>query len=347
MISNINSAYERHDAGGVPTTLTEVPLAASSLYPTTYNWGAHGEPQPGFCSGCLDKGASSGHGKGLGGGSIINLMIFVRGNEGDYNKWEEMGNPGWGYRDVLPYFCKLEDASNVAWNDSQYRGTGGPLSVSSVSYRTKLTDVYIEAAQQAGYPYVDYNGKQQIGISHMQATLRNGMRSNAENSYLRPSRQRQNLKIRIGAYVTKILIKPDTKEAYGVEYKKNGIPVIKPLPVGETMYDHVGFAGAMFLLNEHIGCENLAFDSDEYWECAIRSMPSSTWHQQCACKMGPETDKEAVVDPRLRVHGIKNLRVVDVSIFPTTVAAHTVGPAYMVGEKAADIIKEDWNAASN
>ncbi|CAH1986633.1 unnamed protein product [Acanthoscelides obtectus] len=66
--------------------------------------------------------------------------------------------------------------------------------------KTKLTDVYIEA-QQAGYPYVDYNGKQQIGISHMQATLRNGMRPNAENSYLRPIRQRKNLKIRTGAYI--------------------------------------------------------------------------------------------------------------------------------------------------
>ncbi|CAH1986632.1 unnamed protein product [Acanthoscelides obtectus] len=76
-------------------------------------------------------------------------------------------------------------------------------------------------------------------------------------------------------------------------------------------------------------------------------MPSSVWYQQSACKMGPETDKEAVVDPRLRVHGIKNLRVVDVSIFPTTVAAHTVGPPDMEGEKTADIVKEDWNVISN
>ncbi|CAH1986642.1 unnamed protein product [Acanthoscelides obtectus] len=538
------------EAGGDPTGLAEVPLVVATLYPTTYNWGTHAEPQPGFCSGCLDKGARYGHGKGLGGGSIINFMIFVRGNEGDYNKWEEMGNPGWGYRDLLPYFRKLEDASNVTLKDSEYRGRGGPLGVSDVPFRTKLTDVYINAAQQAGFSYVDYNGKQQIGVSHMQTTLRNGMRSNAENSYLRPIRQRTNLKIRTGAYVTKILIRPDTKEAYGVEYKKSGkmytvvakkevilsagglnspkilmlsgvgpkshleeigIPVIEPLPVGEIMYDHVVFPGAAFLINEHIGleylqyiqdpktywdflvhhkgpitsnvvesvayfntnltgiettrpdiellflpsslavdfgiffkqllnigdqafethfkplfgkpaftslilllhpiskgyiklnssnpfeeakytlnyftdpdnldikriilairvmqkiasqpalqefgakiaeipflgCENTAFDSDEYWECAIRSIPSSMWHQQSACKMGPETDKEAVVDSRLRVHGIKNLRVVDTSIFPTTVAAHTVGPAYMVGEKAADIIKGYWKTPSN
>nr|CAH7718555.1 unnamed protein product [Callosobruchus chinensis] len=273
-------------------------------------------------------------------------MACTRGNKMDYDNWAAMGNPGWSYKDLLPYFLKMEDA-NVAVNDSEYRAKGGPLAVSDVRFKTELGNAFVAAAQQAGFPYVDYNGKQQMGVSYMQGTLRNGLRSDAENSYLRPVRHRKNLKIRTEAHVTKILIRPGSKEAYGVEYRKNGIPVIKNLPVGTIMYDHVTFLGAAFLINEPVGCDIFAFDSDEYWECAIRAIPGSLFHQQSTCRMGPTTSKDAVVDARLRVHGMRNLRVADISIFPTPVSGHTVCPAYAIGEKTADMIKEDWTPASN
>lgn len=93
-----------------------------------------------------------------------------------------------------------------------------------------------------------------------------------------------------------------------------------------------------------IGCENFEFDSDPYWECALRSMTSTLHHQISTCKMGPPDDAEAVVDHRLRVYGIKNLRVVDTSVIPVTLSAHTSAPGMMIGEKAADIIKEDWDS---
>lgn len=90
-------------------------------------------------------------------------------------------------------------------------------------------------------------------------------------------------------------------------------------------------------------CRGLTYDSDEYWECALRTLTITLHHQIATCRMGPATDPLAVVDPELRVHGINNLRVVDSSIIPRTVAVHTHAPAVMIGEKAADMIKKTWS----
>lgn len=90
------------------------------------------------------------------------------------------------------------------------------------------------------------------------------------------------------------------------------------------------------------GCEQYEFASDEYWECAIRHIATTLHHQVGTCKMGPKKDPMAVVDNRCRVHGIKNLRVVDTSVIPFALTAHTNAPAYMVGEKIAHEIKRRW-----
>lgn len=93
-------------------------------------------------------------------------------------------------------------------------------------------------------------------------------------------------------------------------------------------------------------CDDLEFRSDEYWECQLRHLASSLYHPVGTCKMGPESDSEAVVDNRLRVHGIKNLRVADASIMPVITRGNTNAPAIMIGEKASDLIKEDWSKTS-
>lgn len=89
-------------------------------------------------------------------------------------------------------------------------------------------------------------------------------------------------------------------------------------------------------------CQGLQFDSDEYWECAVRTLTATLHHQIATCRMGPVGDPRAVVDPELRVHGVQRLRVVDSSIIPRTISAHTNAPAIMIGEKAADLIKITW-----
>jgi len=90
------------------------------------------------------------------------------------------------------------------------------------------------------------------------------------------------------------------------------------------------------------GCEKIKFDSDDYWKCAVRHLTFTIYHLSGTCKMGPIGDSTAVVDPRLRVHGIRGLRVIDASIMPEVVSAHTNAAVIMIGEKGADLIKEDW-----
>lgn len=100
--------------------------------------------------------------------------------------------------------------------------------------------------------------------------------------------------------------------------------------------------GAKLHTKKFPNCNQHEFGSDEYWECAVRTVTATLHHQITTCKMGPASDPEAVVDPELRVHGINKLRVVDSSIIPRTIVAHTNAPAIMIGEKAADLIKTEW-----
>ncbi|XP_072375644.1 glucose dehydrogenase [FAD, quinone]-like, partial [Diabrotica undecimpunctata] len=102
--------------------------------------------------------------------------------------------------------------------------------------------------------------------------------------------------------------------------------------------------GATIVRTPLPGCEHLVFDSDEYWECGLRSLTSSVWHQVSTCKMGPKADPEAVVNNKGEVYGVENLRVADTSIIPFPLSAHTTGPSYMIGERISDFIKDKWEA---
>lgn len=115
-------------------------------------------------SGCIDNRLQWPHGKTLGGGTNINYMIWVRGNQHDFDRWEAMGNPGWSYEDILPYYLKLED-DQIKLGDKNYHSKKGPVSVTDIPYRTKIVDAYVKGAEQDNFTYVDYNGKQQMGVS--------------------------------------------------------------------------------------------------------------------------------------------------------------------------------------
>lgn len=157
-------------------------------------------------------------GKMLGGGSSLNGMMFVRGNRWDYDHWESLGNEGWGYEGVLPYFKRLENNERGA---DEYRGTGGPLSVSEVRVPHVLTDAFISGMQELGVPRnKDLNGKSQSGVDYCQATQRRGFRHSTSKAYLSPVRGRENLRIEIGAEVSKVLF--ENSVANGVEYHQRG-----------------------------------------------------------------------------------------------------------------------------
>lgn len=416
-----------------------------------------------------------------------------------------------------------------------------------------MIKAFLEAGKILGHPTIDYNSPHELGFGYVQATTTNGHRCSAAKAFLHKHKKRRNLHILPESKVTKVLIDQQTNTAYGVDYFRNklkhtvrarrevilsagpiasphllmlsgigpkdnlrsvGIPVLKDLPVGQTLYDHICFPGLIFELNttgvsfneakilnirdavawlrngdsdlsspgavEGIGyiktplsddpepvpdielisiggsitadggpggskaarrgmrirddvfnaafgelerfnkdtwsafpmllhpksvgrielkdsnpfshplmygnylthpkdvatfiasfrhiqalvatppfqrfgaklhkadypfCRGMIFDSDEYWECALRTLTATLHHQIATCRMGPQSDPRAVVDPELRVHGVYRLRVVDSSVLPRTVSAHTHAPAMMVGEKAADMIKWTWSSS--
>ncbi|KAJ8937525.1 hypothetical protein NQ314_011804 [Rhamnusium bicolor] len=463
-----------------------------------------------MCLGLEEKKMPCPRGKALGGSSVLNLMMYVRGNKWDYDQWEEEGNP----------------VSNI---DYRYHGKNGYLGIEN-SYRSLLTETFLDGAEEIGLPEIDYNAPtKSFGVSPLQATLWNGRRNSVARAFLHPIIHRNNLDIVIGAFVTKILINEETKEAYGVQYEKNnqsainspqllilsgigpkdhlnelGIKCIKDLPVGKNLQDHLTFYGVVYIIkfdydqtyfrlatsvsdyvhfgegplttvggvegvgfiktsesttevdqpdielmfirssiaadlgnwgksafkltdevydsffkplqakyhwsicpillhpktrgylklqskdpydqpliylkyladpeNKDVktmiagirfiqklanttafrkmgarlhdlsvhGCEEMVFDSDEYWECALRTMALTLYHLLGTAKMGPRGDPTAVVNNHLQVYGIHSLRVCDCSVIPNQISGHTNAIAIAIGEKCADYIKEYW-----
>ena len=179
------------------------------------NWCYEGQAEP-YCRGqryLLPRG------KVLGGSSSINGMVYVRGQAEDFDHWAQLGNRGWSFDDVLPYFIKSEDNTRGA---NHLRGVGGLLAVSDISETSELCDRLIDAGAELGLERNDdINGEVQEGIGYHQATIRNGRRCSTAAAFLKPARNRQNLKIETGAHVKRIIFRG--KKAIGVEYEKNGV----------------------------------------------------------------------------------------------------------------------------
>lgn len=185
-----------------------------NLMDDKYNWYYHTEPQK-FMD---NRRLYWPRGKVWGGGSALNAMVYIRGHAYDYDRWHEEGAVGWRYQDVLPYFRKAESREKGA---DDYRGGRGPLNVHTGDEPNPLFDAFIEAGQQAGYPFTkDMNGYQQEGVGLMDMTIKQGKRWSAAQAYLRPVLDRSNLTTETGAMTHRILF--DGDKAVGVEYVQDG-----------------------------------------------------------------------------------------------------------------------------
>ena len=531
------------EAGDKENYVMDIPLIANLMPLTDANW-RYKTVANGKCCLSMQNGQCAFHrGKVMGGSSTINFMASTRGNRRDYDRWEEMGNPGWGYKGVLPYFLKSENMTIPELADNtKYHSTSGELSISYAPYRTPLADASVQAGTELGYSVIDYNGETQTGFSYIQSTTKNGTRMSSSRAFLHSIRNRKNLHVIKRSLVTKLLIHPDTKITYGVQFVRNNkkyevrarkevilstgavnspqllmlsgigpsehlkdlnIPLIQDLKVGYNLMEHPGMATVTFIVNQSVtfiskellsnipavseymsyhqgpfsvpgggealafidtrdpynrdgdpnielffisagmssdstyykllgftdafyntvykpiegfhiwtpvtvvlqpksrgrimlnstnphdkpliyhdffenpedletqllaikealkvcktqalqkfgcrlhdipipACKDLEFSSDDYWRCAAKQTSVGLWHLSGTCKMGPNSDPNAVVDSRLKVYGVKGLRMIDASIMPMIPAAHTNVPCMMIGEKGADLVKEDW-----
>ncbi|XP_055845318.1 glucose dehydrogenase [FAD, quinone] [Episyrphus balteatus] len=531
------------EAGPDENEISDVPSLAAYLQLSRLDWQYKTEPSNKACLGMVNNRCNWPRGKVLGGSSVLNYMLYVRGNRNDYDHWESLGNPGWGYDNVLHYFKKSEDNRNPYLANNPYHGKGGLLTVQESPWHSPLVAAFVEAGNEIGYENRDINGEKQTGFMIAQGTIRRGSRCSTAKAFLRPVRLRKNLHVSLNSQVNKIHIDPETMRASTVEFTKNGriyrirarkdiilsagainspqilmlsglgpkehledigIPVLKDLPVGDNLQDHVGMGGMSFLVDKPVAiiqdrfnptsitlqyvlrergpmttlggveglafvhtiysnrsidwpdiqfhmapasvnsdngarvrkvlglkdslydevydpiankdtwtimplllrprsrgwvrlrssnpdhyplinanyfddqfdvktlvegakiairvseakvfkqfgsrlhqiplpnCKHLRFLSDEYLECHIRTISMTIYHPCGTAKMGPAWDQEAVVDPRLRVYGVRGLRVIDASIMPTISSGNTNAPVIMIAEKGADLIKEDW-----
>jgi choline dehydrogenase-like flavoprotein len=178
-------------------------------------WEYETVPQPGLNG---RKGYQP-RGKVLGGSSSTNGMIYIRGHRADYDNWAALGNPGWSYDDVLPYFKRAEhnERGSDAWH-----GAGGPLNVKDPTSPHRFSSLFVQAAEQAGYAInPDFNGSSQEGVGLYQVTQKNGERCSAADAYLTPHLSRPNLQVFTGAHTTRILL--EKKRAVGVEFVQDGL----------------------------------------------------------------------------------------------------------------------------
>jgi choline dehydrogenase len=201
------------EAGG-PDSRREIhiPVAFSKLFQTACDWTYFTEPEPQL----ENRKLYWPRGKVLGGSSSINAMIYIRGNSQDYDHWRELGNPGWSYADVLPYFKKSE---NQERGPSEYHGTGGPLNVSDLCCMNPLSQAFLEAAEESGFSRnPDFNAASQEGFGFYQVTQKEGRRHSAAVAFLRPAMTRPNLTVKTKVHASGILF--EKNRAIGVSFQR-------------------------------------------------------------------------------------------------------------------------------
>ncbi|GAB6027527.1 hypothetical protein CHUAL_001775 [Chamberlinius hualienensis] len=209
------------EAGEYPPPESEIP--AETLWGSKYDWQFKVTPQLNACLTLPNNQCIYNRGKALGGSSTINAMIYIRGNRKDYDNWASMGNTGWSWKDVLPYFKKAE-GNTIKWieNDTYYHSSKGPLTVSVPPFpQTESSKLFLKSSEAQGYKIIDVNGKSQVGFMPFAFTMREGARCSTFIAYLQPAQDRKHLKILTQAQVIKIIL-DDNKRAVGVTFLRNG-----------------------------------------------------------------------------------------------------------------------------
>ncbi|MGJ4943231.1 GMC family oxidoreductase [Bradyrhizobium sp. HKCCYLS1011] len=186
-----------------------------TFYMKSINWGYQQEPGP-YTGG---RSIYAPRGKTLGGSSSINGHIYNRGQRQDFDTWAQMGNRGWSYADILPYFKRME--KRIGLGDEAYRGRDGSLTVTTMEWKDTLCEAFMDGAISLGIPRnPDYNGAIQEGVSYVQRTIQNGRRVSSATAFLRPASRRPNVEIRTNAHATGVIL--DGKRAVGVRYSRGG-----------------------------------------------------------------------------------------------------------------------------
>ena len=322
------------EAGGPDRNpLIHIPVGFTKLTSKGVNWGFSTVPQ----SQLNDREMWYPQGRTLGGSTSINAMIYIRGNRSDYDGWEALGNPGWGYDGVLPYFRRSENNTRL---NNEFHGVGGDLNVTQQVQHNPLTRAFVRAWQELGVDFnADVNGAKQDGVTFYDVTQRNARRESAATAFLRPAMKRPNLAVITKARATKVLF--EGKKAIGVEYRHGGqthaaradgevvlsggavnsprllllsgvgpaehlrgvgVDVVHDLPgVGQNFQDHMD-------VNMIAETMPVSYNEEDRWDRAIRHM-----FQYLLYKTGPMTiciaeagafirSSDAVESPDIQVH---------------------------------------------
>src|SRR5262245_40296186 len=219
VLANRLTACGRHrvlflEAGGHERNIwIHIPLGYGKLFTNPkVNWLYTSEPEAEL----NNRRIIQPRGKVLGGSSSINGLLYIRGQSANFDHWRQLGNSGWSFDDVLPYFRCAEDQAR---GEDMLHGVGGPRPVSDVCEPNPLCEAFIAAAEQAGFPRNDdFNGPTQEGAGYFQLTARRGRRWSTAVGYLRPARRRPNLAIASNALASRILF--SGRRAIGVEYRQ-------------------------------------------------------------------------------------------------------------------------------
>ncbi|XP_057669072.1 glucose dehydrogenase [FAD, quinone]-like [Diorhabda carinulata] len=526
------------EAGGYPSATSDIPALLFTLQGTDEDWQYKTEPSETSCFGFKNEQCRWPRGKALGGSSVLNVMLYIKGNKRDYDRWEQMGNVGWGWDIVQHHFKQLENVQHP--NVSSKYGREGFMTLTKYSMGLPVMNAIRETLKEQDFPILqEENPTNPLGTLETFVCINNGMRYNTGKAFLGTVKNRPNLYTTLHSLVEKIIIDPETKTATGVQIRiedkiltvkskkevivsagtinspqllmlsgigprhvleRLDIEVIQDLPVGANLQDHflnMGFfitfnpdggiaENTMDLLSQYFlyqqgtlatvgttniwafintkndseypnvqhhfifhpandkfptnslmnamgvkdeilqslldvsnntpglsicatllnpkstgkillrsknpedkpiihsgyltegedlevmlesirfmenvldspilqkynpkieklhlpACHQYVFRSDNFWKCTLRYLGTSCFHPVGTCKMGPEGDPTAVVDSKLKVHGIHRLRVVDASIMPKIVSGNTHAPTMMIGHKAGVMISDEWS----
>jgi choline dehydrogenase len=251
------------EAGGKDRHLwIHIPIGYGKLFTDPrVNWLYQSAPEPEL----NNRAIMQPRGKVLGGCSSINGLLYVRGQRQDFDHWRQLGNVGWSYEDVLPYFKKSEAQAR---GSDEFHGAGGPLAVADQVEPHEVCEAFIRAAQEVGIPRNDdFNGASQEGAGYFQTTMRNGRRWSTARAYLKPARGRANLRVATHALTQRVLIEGGT--AVGVEYRQHG-RVVTARARGEVILAAGAFGSPQILQLSGLGPADLL---RQYGITVLRDMP--------------------------------------------------------------------------